>query len=265
MHHQSSDSPVASLPMYDWPEVGGALDALWRGIADELRDAGIAAPDALSRYDDDASDWLHPDLVLGQTCGWPYISRLKGRVTLLGPFIFDRIDCPPGAYDSVIIAADHLRAASFCADELVRPGVRIAVNGTDSQSGFRVWGEWFDADPATWLAPGSIVLTGSHRASVRAVAGGKADYAAIDAVAWRLARDHEREAADKVVIAGRSRPRPGLPLISSLRHADRRPAIIDCVTRAIDKLAREHRRATLITGIKPAEPGDYEVLKSFAA
>ena len=41
--------PVASLPMYDWPEVQWAHDALWAALAMRLRAHGIEAPDRLDR------------------------------------------------------------------------------------------------------------------------------------------------------------------------------------------------------------------------
>ena len=55
--------PVASLPMYDWPEVQGATDRLWRAIRDQLRAEGIEAPDRLTRPADPATTWRDPDPV----------------------------------------------------------------------------------------------------------------------------------------------------------------------------------------------------------
>ncbi|MFN3646541.1 MAG: hypothetical protein ACK4S2_08505, partial [Gemmobacter sp.] len=67
----------ASLPMYDRPEVQAANDRLWAGIRDRLRAAGLAAPETLVRGRWPLWDhWTAPDLVLSQTCGLPYRSRL---------------------------------------------------------------------------------------------------------------------------------------------------------------------------------------------
>jgi hypothetical protein len=35
---------IATLPMYDWPEVREATDAWWAGLARHLRGAGFEAP-----------------------------------------------------------------------------------------------------------------------------------------------------------------------------------------------------------------------------
>ena len=63
---------IASLPMYDWDEVRAPTDRLWGLVRDNLRASGVAAPDALQRGGDMWGDWLHPDLILSQTCGFPY-------------------------------------------------------------------------------------------------------------------------------------------------------------------------------------------------
>ena len=70
-------------------------------------------------------------------------------------------------------------------------GRRFAINSDDSLSGYvalrvAMREAGLDPDSAEW------VETGSHRASIRAVAAGEADIASIDAVCWALAKDYER-------------------------------------------------------------------------
>jgi hypothetical protein len=74
---------VASLPMYDWPEVRDATDALWAAIRAALIQEGIDAPTALERDGDPETLWTDPDLVLSQTCGFPYANGLSGKVALI--------------------------------------------------------------------------------------------------------------------------------------------------------------------------------------
>ncbi len=45
----TAGAPVAALPMYDFPEISEANDALWRRIASALRAKGVEAPAALER------------------------------------------------------------------------------------------------------------------------------------------------------------------------------------------------------------------------
>ncbi len=58
------------------------------------------------------------------------------------------------------------------------------------------------------------IETGGHRASIVAVAEGRADICAIDCRSWQLAQQHEPRAADLQVVGWTAR-RKGLPLITS--------------------------------------------------
>lgn len=91
---------------------------------------------------------------------------------------------------------------------------RVAFNASDSLSGFvalraELRARGVDPNAVRWIE------TGSHRASIRAVAEGQADLASIDAVCWSLAREHDRNAADRLAVVAWTPRRPGLPLITS--------------------------------------------------
>ncbi|RWD19967.1 MAG: phosphate ABC transporter substrate-binding protein, partial [Mesorhizobium sp.] len=40
---------VAALPMYDWPEARGEVDAQWARLREAIRQKGIDAPEILVR------------------------------------------------------------------------------------------------------------------------------------------------------------------------------------------------------------------------
>jgi hypothetical protein len=198
---------IANLPMYDWPELQAATDRLWALIRDALRADGIAAPDSLGRSNDLWADWQSPDLLLGQTCGLPYRSRLHGKVSLIATPDYGLPGAPAGHYYSELVVAKD--ASGDWTDFLDK---RLAANGTDSQSGWAapqnhaaLVGRRFD----------SVMVTGAHRESARAVAEGRADIAAIDAVTWRLIKTHQPDVAARLRSAGRTDPTPGLPLITA--------------------------------------------------
>ncbi|MBQ90775.1 MAG: phosphate ABC transporter substrate-binding protein, partial [Acidimicrobiaceae bacterium] len=69
---------VASLSMYDWPEVRDEVDALWSAIGARLSDAGVDAPEALTRTDRFDDLWTHPGLLVGQACGLNVAEGLRG-------------------------------------------------------------------------------------------------------------------------------------------------------------------------------------------
>jgi ABC-type phosphate/phosphonate transport system substrate-binding protein len=233
---------VATLPMYDWPEVAEATDAFWAALRDGLRARGLPAPDALSR---DAAHWTDPDLALSQTCGMPYRLGLHAQVTLVGAPDYGVGGCPPGYYCSVLIArADDMRRTPAEFAE-----ARYAYNDSTSQSGY--------AALAATLGPLAThrgLRTQAHRASIRAVAGGEADIAAIDAVSWRLAEAWEGAAAAVRVVA-RTRPTPGLPIITA---AGRDPApYADAVAQAIDGLDPAVRGQLSLRGFVRLTPDAY--------
>jgi ABC-type phosphate/phosphonate transport system substrate-binding protein len=231
---------IAALPMYDPAPLQGANDRFWSLIRDGLLTRGIAAPAALARGVDDLWPlWTAPDLVLAQTCGFPYRARLHGRVTLVGTPDYGVEGCAPGHYCSVIVA----RRDDARNDLVAFDGAALAFNDALSQSG---WAAPQAAAAEAGIALRAGPLTGAHRASIRAVAGGRADLAAIDAVTWGILQDIEPACALLKVVA-RTAPTPGLPLIAA-PGADG-PATFAAVAQAIAALAPGDRAALRLRGI----------------
>lgn len=231
---------IAALPMYDPAPLQGANDRFWTLIRDGLLARGIAAPAALTRGVDDLWQlWTAPDLVLAQTCGFPYRARLHGQVTLVGTPDYGVDGCPPGYYCSVIVA----RRDDPRGDVAAFDGAALAYNEAMSQSGW--------AAPQTAAAAAGIALhpgprTGAHRASIRAVAEGRADLAAIDAVTWAILQGIEPACA-RLKIVARTAPTPGLPLIAAM-GADG-PAAFAAVGDAIAALPPADRAALRLRAI----------------
>ncbi len=241
--------------MYDWPEVHGAVDALWAAIYWGLRDAGIDAPEGVWRPDRPEDLWTHPDLLIGEICGYQIVNELRGRVEVLG--VLDRgVDgCEPGDYRSVLVCRDDDSAVGL---EDFRDRT-VAVNGHRSQSGYgalvhevaplAVDGRFFDSE----------VTTGSHRGSMRAVADGRADVAAIDEVSWRLGLDHE-PVVDRLRIVAWTEPTPGVPLVTSWTNAGLRDRLNDAISTAVADLDVKVREPLHLYGYRPRPTSDYEVI-----
>jgi ABC-type phosphate/phosphonate transport system substrate-binding protein len=213
---------IACLPMYDWPQVCGATDRLWGAICDRLRAGGIDAPEALSRGPSLWEMWESRDLLLGQTCGMPLRTRLRGRVTLVGTPDYGLPGAPAGYYYSVLVVRADVAGGI---EEFLRR--TLAFNGQDSQSGW--------AAPQAHVEPrrfAHTLHTGAHRESALAVVEGRADIAAIDAVTWRLIEAHMPGIAGQLRILARTAPTPGLPLITAPGRdpAPLRRAVDDAIT-----------------------------------
>lgn len=191
---------IAALPMYDRPETAAAHDALWALVRDGLRARGVDAPGALDRGAGHMEGWARPDLLLGQMCNLPWRARFRDRVTILGAACYD-IPADPGEYHSVLVARVDDAA----------PGPRFALNDALSNSGWDMPQEWARA---AGVALRPVLVTGSHAASLLAVAEGRADLAGIDAVTFRAMLRWDAAARDVRVVA-RTRPTPGMSFVTA--------------------------------------------------
>ena len=115
---------LATLPMYDLPELRQATDALWAAIAARLKHRGVAAPEALSRGPALAAMWVDHRLLLGQTCGYPLVTSLAGKVVLIATPFYLADGCEGACYRSAVVVRKTDGAASL-AD---LRGRRCAVN-----------------------------------------------------------------------------------------------------------------------------------------
>ena len=91
---------IASLSMYDRPETAAANDRLWGRIREIL---GFG-PAQLDRETPDWDAWLDEGLLLSQTCGLPYRSRLHDKVQLIATPDYGLDGAAPGYYYSVFVA-----------------------------------------------------------------------------------------------------------------------------------------------------------------
>jgi len=223
--------------MYDRPALRDAHDRLWRGVRTRLGEG----PETLARGGDPWDHWLSPGLVLSQTCGYPYRARLHGRVALVGAPDNRLPDCPPGYYCSVFVA----RAGDPRRDPAGFATARLAYNEALSQSG---WAAPQSYARARGFAFCDTLRTGTHALSAAAVAEGRADLAALDAVTWRLMRRHDPLAAALREI-GRTPPTPALPYITAIA---RDPApVLAALADAIAALPPDDRDTLSLYGVVP--------------
>jgi ABC-type phosphate/phosphonate transport system substrate-binding protein len=248
-------APIAALPMYDFPWTAWANDALWAAIAVRLHEAGVAAPKKLTRRPDLDAQWRSPGLVFGQTCGYPYVRRLNRAVALVAAPDYAFPGCEGASHRSFIIrrASDPRRAlAEF-------RGATAGLNAQDSNTGMNLFRAAIA--PIAGGAPffRAVVVTGSHEASVAAVAEGVADLAAIDCVSFALLARGRPELAGRVAIVAESPRSPSLPFIASGRLA---ASAIDAVRQALfaalaDPALAEARATLGLESAREASPADY--------
>lgn len=199
---------IAALPMYDPPWAQDANDRLWQAVRAHLPpELRARAPVALTRDHDLWQVWQSPDLVLAQTCGLPFRARLHDQVTLVASPDHGLPGCPPGHYRSTLIRRQG--------DPRALPALVASVmayNEPLSQSG---WAAPVAHLATLGLAPGITMRTGAHIASIRAVAEGQADFAAVDAVTWAMVRQGLPDLAARIDPFDQTAPTPALPYITA--------------------------------------------------
>lgn len=254
------------LPMYDWPEVRHATRDLESALQGALcRVLGLSEGDIRPWQDgqDLVEAWTDPDLLLSQTCGYPLTHALANKVRLVGTPHYDAEGCDGPRYCSQLIVK---RDSSHQNLEGLR-GHRAVFNGSDSQSGmntFRHAVAQLDTEGAFFS---DVIVSGSHLASVKAVAEGKADIASIDAVCWALVCREIPELAAQVRPLARTASAPGLPLITSRRFSDAEHALIsEAVAEVLSAPETQQSRERLgIHGFSKLSSDDYAVILKMEA
>ena len=213
---------TASFPWYDLPSVRWANDAIWRAV-------GLGG--ALDRTTPVEWQWRSGDLVVTQACGLDLFLSDAPIEPVLAP-VFE-LDCDEGCYYSYLVGS--------------REGV-AAVNSLSSRSGFTAL--------LTVCEPNSLIVTGSHAASLAAVREGAADMACIDAVTWHILERDTPEAVRGVAVLERTCSAPAPPYVVSKGRSGEEVA--QRIAAAMQDPATEPaRRALLLRGVVPATMEDY--------
>ncbi|OHV19143.1 phosphate ABC transporter substrate-binding protein [Rhizobium sp. RMa-01] len=257
MHLVSIAMYLTSRPLAD------ATAELWSFLRDYLSQAGLTdLPGALDRtlpYDE---AWLRPDLLLSQTCGYPFVSRLRGKVRLVATPAYEYPGCDGPAMRSFVVVRKDSSLRSL---EDLR-GTTAAINSPDSNSG----SNFFRAAVAPLARNGRffgrIIETGSHGGSIAAVAEGRADSAAIDCVTYANIRRFGPEDVEGLRIISETPKGPGLPFITTGDAPDERIRLLRrALAAAIEEPSLAATRATLgLIGFSVLSEADYEPLLSLA-
>ncbi|MDN5929095.1 MAG: PhnD/SsuA/transferrin family substrate-binding protein [Hyphomicrobiales bacterium] len=244
---------VAALPMYDWPEAREETDLEWTRLCYALRAAGLDAPATLARRNADLPAvlggirdkagtkaepdpatlppdtfdlpvlWRHPGLLLAQACWGPMEFGLAPFVEVVGQSDYSRFEGGEGiSYSSVVLMRlkqGRDAAAAPGGGRALLPiatlrGRTLAFNGKDSMSGYLALERDLEAMGEGMAIFPDTIETGGHRASIKAVAEGRAEICAIDCRSWAMAKRFE-SAADALVPVGWTARRKGLPYIAS--------------------------------------------------
>jgi ABC-type phosphate/phosphonate transport system substrate-binding protein len=197
--------------MYDLPEVQSATDAWWNGLARAFRREGLKdVPDDLRRGEDYCAAWTSPNLLLSQTCGYPFVTNLHGKVSLVATPCYLAPACDGPNYCSIVVVAE----SSPALDLSDLRGARCAINSRDSHSGYNSLRSAIApfAKGASFF--GEVKISGSHSGSLSMITKGQADVAAIDCVTHSLIGRHSPEVLAGTRILALTPQVPALPYIT---------------------------------------------------
>jgi ABC-type phosphate/phosphonate transport system substrate-binding protein len=205
--------------MYDFPHLQEAHNAFWAAMADRLAAGGLSGvPPRLTLDEGRHLDLLRdPCLLFGQTCEYPLVASSYGdAVTLVGTPCYSVPGCAGSFYRSVVV----VRAEDPVVELAGLRNRRCAINEADSNSGMNLLRA--AVAPLSDGTPffSSVVLSGSHRASVEQVARGHADVAAVDCVSFaHLQRACPADTA-KLRVLCLTPASPSLPFITARAGAE---------------------------------------------
>ncbi|WP_394837316.1 PhnD/SsuA/transferrin family substrate-binding protein [Pendulispora rubella] len=252
-------SHLANLGMYDGGDLTRANDELWAIIAEHLRARGIAdVPAALTRGP--LEDIWNERLLFGQTCGYPFISRLAGTLQIVGTPVYDWPGCEGATHRSFIVVA---AASPFRRLEDLL-GRHAVINDPESNSGRNLFGDALASVGARAPFFHEVSVSGSHARSLRDVAEHSADVAAIDNVSYAHFLRAHPTLKDAIRILHETRPSPALPFVTASQH--HASTIFDAVCEALNDARTEGARRVLrLVGIEPLERQAYEITREFSA
>jgi ABC-type phosphate/phosphonate transport system substrate-binding protein len=241
---------IATLPMYN---ITPALALEWREwLADVLRMINPAC--RIVAPDEELHDlWRRPNLLISQTCGYPLTHGLQEHVQLIATPRFAAPGCEGTDYSSVLVTRKDAPFDTLAACR----GARAAYNQDDSNSGMNMFRHAVAPLARAGAFFSTVVRTGSHLGSLKAVIEDRVDVAAIDCVTFAFVCDELPELAQQVRQIGMTATAPGLPLIASRAVP---PATIEALRKALNEalaLRPERAKRLRLQGFSTIPVADY--------
>ena len=252
----------ASFPMYDFEEVRGAHDVLWRSVARRLERAEMeGVPAALDRARGTHELWTDPGLLLSQCCGADLMGRYAEDLTLIATPHYSAPGCEGCLYSSVVIVAEDSPATYL---EQLRNCVCV-VNGYESHSGANALRALVAPLSREGRFFSRVVTSGSHLASIATIADGGAETAAIDCVTYALAERYRPSLLEGTRRLCYSARAPGIPFVTRAESSEDlirklRSALLEAFE---EPEVRAAGAAMFIEGVEVLPLSAYERIREF--
>ncbi len=202
---------VASMPMYDMPEVRKALDSLWAGLARHMAREGLCdVPDKLAHGRTLTSLWNDPGLIISQCCGYDIVYGYAGKLRPVATPHYGARGCRDATYASVVVVAED----SDATDVLRMRGAVCVINGPESHSGMSALRALVAPVSRGGRFFSQVKVSGTHAASLEMIKRGEAEVAAIDCVTYALMEAYRPAALAGTRRLGRTYRAPAIPYVT---------------------------------------------------
>lgn len=243
------------LQMYTAPEPIRAANEHWitrileRLGLSRLNAEGLSLPEL----------WLSPALLLTQTCGYPLMTLLRGRVRIIGRPRYELSDASAGRHCSLILcrADDPRKNLAEFRDS------RGVINSEDSNSGMNLLRQRLAPLHHNGRFFATVGLSGAHRESLRWLREERGDLAAIDSVTYAYLAHYAPAEVSGLRVVARSAFSPTLPFITAASATDEQ---IEHVCAVMNQALRELPDVAQILGLPevlPASESDYQVVLDY--
>lgn len=252
----------AYFPMYVLGDIPAAMTVFWQAVVACLGDDTIAPQPS---FDDPLSETaLADDAFLVQHCSYPYVMLWQGQglIEPLACFDYAVPKAANGHYCSVLVASSDEPASTL---EDMRDA-KLVINDAMSNSGMNLLRHTLAPLAGGKAFFKSVAESGGHVASMEAVAAGKADMAAIDAVTYAYAQTALPDVTAQLRVLGHSAPSPTLPLFV---RADTPQATRLAVLEALKQVISDPKQTGLmqrlnIRDVLPITDADLAIVKAYA-
>lgn len=253
---------LASLPMYNLPEMRPANSRFWEALRGLLIERGLSdSPETLVFDHGPVPERIEPELLFSQTCGFPLETVFHGQAIRLGTPVYDAPGCDGPTHCAFFVVPERSTAQTL-AD---LRGRVFLLNSRVSNSGMNLPRRALAEIASGQAFFGRVVETGGHPASLARMLAGEGDVASIDCVTYAFWRRHRPQAAARVRIIGETPRSPAIPFVTSVATP---PAIVEILRGALKCVATEPcyaaaRAGLMISGIEDMSAEAYRVLLDY--
>ena len=212
--------------------------------------------EALCRFETGEQLMRDPQMLIGQTCGYPLMSKLMQAVTPVCVPVMDVPGCHGKSYSSLLVVpvASEIHSLADCYQKIA------AINASDSNSGMNVLRHAVAPLSQGKAYFSDIMDTGSHLQSLTEVAKGKAQVAAIDAVSFSFIQDAWPDLVANVRSIGYTEKTCGLPFVvpKPIEHLFDNAAITSHFNEATQKLPESIQQRLHLIRFEQTDISDYQ-------